>query len=36
VAVRTRSAEDLGQMFLPDFVARLRSEAKSGEYGLVS
>ena len=30
VAVRTRSGEDLGQMFLPDFVARLRSEAKAG------
>src|SRR5438876_2369020 len=30
VAVRTRSGEDLGQMSLPDFVARLRSEAKAG------
>ena len=30
VAVRTRSGEDLGQMSLPDFIARLRSEAKAG------
>src|SRR5258705_9651241 len=30
VAVRTRSGEDLRQMSLPDFVARLRSEAKAG------
>src|SRR5437899_2693768 len=29
VAVRTRSGEDLGQMSLPDFIARLRSEAKA-------
>jgi hypothetical protein len=28
--VRTRSGEDLGQMSLPDFVARFRSEAKAG------
>jgi threonyl-tRNA synthetase len=30
VAVRTRSGEDLGQMSLPDFIARLRSEALAG------
>jgi threonyl-tRNA synthetase len=30
VAVRTRSGEDLGQMSLPDFIARLRSEAQPG------
>jgi threonyl-tRNA synthetase len=30
VAVRTRSGEDLGQLSLPDFIARLRSEAQSG------
>jgi threonyl-tRNA synthetase len=30
VAVRTRSGEDLGQMSLPDFIARLRNEAKAG------
>jgi len=30
VAVRTRSGEDLGQMSLPDFIARLRSEAQAG------
>jgi threonyl-tRNA synthetase len=30
VAVRTRSGEDLGQISLPDFIARLRSEAKPG------
>jgi threonyl-tRNA synthetase len=30
VAVRTRSGEDLGQLALPDFIARLRSEAQSG------
>jgi threonyl-tRNA synthetase len=30
VAVRTRSGEDLGQMSLPDFIARLSSEAKAG------
>ena len=30
VAVRTRSGEDLGQMSLPEFIARLRSEAKAG------
>jgi len=30
VAVRTRSGEDLGQMFLLDFIACLRSEAKAG------
>ncbi|MGB5080138.1 MAG: threonine--tRNA ligase [Burkholderiales bacterium] len=30
VAVRTRSGEDLGQFALPDFIARLRSEAQSG------
>jgi threonyl-tRNA synthetase len=30
VAVRTRSGEDLGQISLPDFITRLRSEARSG------
>jgi len=30
VAVRTRSGEDLGQVSLPDFIARLRSEVQSG------
>ena len=30
VAVRTRSGEDLGQVSLPDFIARLRNEAQSG------
>src|SRR5713226_1210863 len=30
VAVRTRSGEDLGQMSLPEFIARLRNEAKAG------
>jgi len=30
VAVRTRSGEDLGQMSLPEFTARLRSEARVG------
>jgi threonyl-tRNA synthetase len=30
VAVRTRSGEDLGQVSLPDFITRLRSEARSG------
>jgi len=30
VAVRTRSGEDLGQMNLPEFIARLRSEAHAG------
>ena len=30
VAVRTRSGEDLGQISLPDFIARLRSEAQPG------
>jgi threonyl-tRNA synthetase len=30
VAVRTRSGEDLGQISLPDFIARLRGEAKPG------
>jgi len=30
VAVRTRSGEDLGQMNLPEFIARLRSEANAG------
>jgi threonyl-tRNA synthetase len=30
VAVRTRSGEDLGQTSLPDFIARLRSEAQPG------
>ena len=30
VAVRTRSGEDLGQMPLPEFIARLQSEAKAG------
>jgi threonyl-tRNA synthetase len=30
VAVRTRIGEDLGQMSLPDLIARLRSEAKAG------
>jgi len=30
VAVRTRSGEDLGQTSLPDFIARLRSEALAG------
>jgi threonyl-tRNA synthetase len=30
VAVRTRSGEDLGQMSVPDFIARLRTEAKAG------
>jgi threonyl-tRNA synthetase len=30
VAVRTRSGEDLGQISLPDFIARLRSEAEPG------
>src|SRR6266700_1516103 len=30
VAVRTRSGEDLGQVSLPDFIARLRSEARPG------
>ncbi len=30
VAVRTRSGEDLGQVSLPDFIARLRNEAQPG------
>jgi threonyl-tRNA synthetase len=30
VAVRTRTGEDLGQISLPDFITRLRSEARSG------
>jgi len=30
VAVRTRSGEDLGQVSLPDFIARLRKEAQGG------
>jgi threonyl-tRNA synthetase len=30
VAVRTRSGEELGQISLPDFIARLRSEAQPG------
>jgi len=30
VAVRTRSGEDLGQMSLPEFTARLRGEAQPG------
>ena len=30
VAVRTRSGEDLGQMNLPDFIARLHREAQAG------
>jgi len=30
VAVRTRSGEDLGQVSLPDFIARLRNEVQSG------
>jgi len=30
VAVRTRSGEDLGQMSLPEFIARLGSEAHAG------
>jgi threonyl-tRNA synthetase len=30
VAVRTRSGEDLGQMTLADFIARLRQEARVG------
>jgi threonyl-tRNA synthetase len=30
VAVRTRSGEDLGQISLPDFIARLGSEAQAG------
>jgi len=30
VAVRTRSGEDLGQFALPEFIARLHSEAQSG------
>jgi threonyl-tRNA synthetase len=30
VAVRTRSGEDLGQVSLSDFIARLRNEAQSG------
>lgn len=30
VAVRTRSGEDLGQISLPDFIARLHSEAQLG------
>ena len=30
VAVRTRSGEDLGQISVPDFIARLRSEAQPG------
>jgi len=30
VAVRTRSGEDLGQVSLPDFIARLGSEAQAG------
>jgi threonyl-tRNA synthetase len=30
VAVRTRSGEDLGQMSLSEFTARLRNEAKAG------
>ena len=30
VAVRTRSGEDLGQMSLPEFTARLRNEARVG------
>src|SRR5258706_13108204 len=30
VAVRTRSGENLGQMNLPEFIARLRSEANAG------
>src|SRR6266446_6136234 len=30
VAVRTRSGEGLGQMNLPEFIARLRSEANAG------
>jgi threonyl-tRNA synthetase len=30
VAVRTRSGEDLGQFALPEFIARLHSEARSG------
>ncbi len=30
VAVRTRSGEDLGQLSLPGFIARLRSEALTG------
>jgi len=28
--VRTRSGEDLGQLALTDFIARLRGEAQSG------
>ena len=30
VAVRTRSGEDLGQMTLADFIARLQQEAHVG------
>ncbi|HYT85053.1 MAG TPA: threonine--tRNA ligase, partial [Burkholderiales bacterium] len=30
VAVRTRSGEDLGQVSLPEFIARLRGEAQQG------
>jgi threonyl-tRNA synthetase len=30
VAVRTRSGEDLGQMSLPEFIARLGNEAHAG------
>ena len=30
VAVRTRSGEDLGQMTLEDFIARLQREANVG------